>query len=176
MHSPPHVGLMLWPPQFKPIRSFASFQDNGQILSSKQSPLIMAWPHFPFLLSPCLISNPPHPFPSPWTVPWISLSSLKTPYLFTRWCLCSLSGLRIWHRRELWSRPAATALIRPLSWDPPYAVGAALEKDKKKKKKRTSPKLASNVEVTLTVVGGVFHFYYPSWKDSSTLLSLLWGK
>ena len=35
----------------------------------------------------------------------------------------------------LWCRPAATALIRPLAWEPPYAVGAALEKDQKKKKK-----------------------------------------
>ena len=34
----------------------------------------------------------------------------------------------------LWHRPAATALIRPLGWEPPYAAGAALEKPKKKKK------------------------------------------
>ena len=33
----------------------------------------------------------------------------------------------------LWCRPAATALIGPLAWEPPYATGAALEKDKKKK-------------------------------------------
>ena len=30
----------------------------------------------------------------------------------------------------LWCRPAATALIRPQAWEPPYAVGAALEKAK----------------------------------------------
>ena len=35
----------------------------------------------------------------------------------------------------LWRRPAATALIRPLAWEPPYATGAAL-KDKKTKKKK----------------------------------------
>ena len=37
----------------------------------------------------------------------------------------------------LWHRPAATALIRPLAWEPPYALGAALkgQKDQKKKKK-----------------------------------------
>ena len=34
----------------------------------------------------------------------------------------------------LWHRLAATALIRPLAWEPPYAAGAALKKDKKKKK------------------------------------------
>ena len=36
----------------------------------------------------------------------------------------------------LWCRPAATALIRPLAWEPPYAPGAAQisKKDQKKKK------------------------------------------
>ena len=46
----------------------------------------------------------------------------------------SLSGLRIQWCRELWCRPAAVALIRPLAWEPPYAMGAALKKIKKKKK------------------------------------------
>ena len=37
----------------------------------------------------------------------------------------------------LWCRPVATALIRPLAWGPPHAMGAALKggKDQKKKKK-----------------------------------------
>ena len=30
----------------------------------------------------------------------------------------------------LWRRLAATALIRPLAWEPPYASGVALEKTK----------------------------------------------
>ena len=36
----------------------------------------------------------------------------------------------------LWWRPAATALIRPLAWEHPYATGAALkiQKDERKKK------------------------------------------
>ena len=50
----------------------------------------------------------------------------------------------IGHRRGLdpvllwlWPRPAATAPIRPQAWEPPYAMGAALkrQKDQKKKKK-----------------------------------------
>ena len=60
--------------------------------------------------------------------------------------LASLSGLRIWHCCELcvghrfdldlmllwlWCRLAAVAPIRPLTWEPPYALGVALEKDKK---------------------------------------------
>ena len=36
----------------------------------------------------------------------------------------------------LWSRPVATAPIRPLAWDPTYAAGAALKRQKTKKKKR----------------------------------------
>ena len=32
-------------------------------------------------------------------------------------------------------RPAATALIRPPAWEPPYAAGAALKSKKKKKQK-----------------------------------------
>ena len=32
----------------------------------------------------------------------------------------------------LWRRPAATAPIQPLAWEPPYAAGAALKDDKKK--------------------------------------------
>ena len=31
--------------------------------------------------------------------------------------------------------PAVTAPIRPLAWEPPYASGAALKRQKKKKKK-----------------------------------------
>ena len=33
----------------------------------------------------------------------------------------------------LWHGPAATAPVGPLAWEPSYAVGAALEKKKKKK-------------------------------------------
>ena len=30
----------------------------------------------------------------------------------------------------LWCRPAETALIRPLAWEPPYVAGAALKTQK----------------------------------------------
>ena len=32
----------------------------------------------------------------------------------------------------LWYRPAATAPIQPLAWEPPYAMGSALKKRKKR--------------------------------------------
>ena len=49
----------------------------------------------------------------------------------------------------LWRRPVAIALIGPLAWKPPYAVGAALEKAKRqkreKKKKRQESCLISRL-------------------------------
>ena len=48
----------------------------------------------------------------------------------------SIPGLAQWVKDLallwLWCRPVATAPIRPLAWEPPYAAGAALEKAKKK--------------------------------------------
>ena len=35
----------------------------------------------------------------------------------------------------LWCRPAATAPIQPLAWEPPYAAGAALKSKERKRKK-----------------------------------------
>ena len=35
----------------------------------------------------------------------------------------------------LWCGPAATALIHPLAWELPYAVGAALKRRGEKKKR-----------------------------------------
>ena len=66
------------------------------------------------------------------------------------WSLASLGGWRIQHCCELWCRYrrdsdlallwlwhklAATALIRPLAREPPYAAGVALKKRQKKKRK-----------------------------------------
>ena len=63
--------------------------------------------------------------------------------------LALFSGLRIRHcfycgvgsRRSsdpvwLWHRPAAVTPIGPLAWEIPYALGAALKGQKKKKKKK----------------------------------------
>ena len=46
----------------------------------------------------------------------------------------SIPGLAQWVKDqrccELWCRPAATAPIGPLAWEAPYAVGAALKRQK----------------------------------------------
>ena len=47
-------------------------------------------------------------------------------------CRCGSVPSLLW----LWCRPAATAPIRLLAWEPPYAAGAASEMAKRQKKKR----------------------------------------
>ena len=40
----------------------------------------------------------------------------------------------------LWCRPVAADLIRPLTWEPPYAAGMALKRKKKKERKEKRKK------------------------------------
>ena len=47
-------------------------------------------------------------------------------------CRCDSDLVLLW----LWCRPAAIALIRPLAWELPYAAGAALKSNKRKKERR----------------------------------------
>ena len=51
----------------------------------------------------------------------------------------SIPGLAQWVKDTalpwLWCKLAAAALIRPVAWEPPCAMGVALEKTKKKKKR-----------------------------------------
>ena len=55
-----------------------------------------------------------------------------------------IPGLHQWLKDPvllwLWCRQAAIALILPLSWELPHAVGVALKKEKKKKKERKKRK------------------------------------
>jgi len=55
-------------------------------------------------------------------------------------CRLGLDLALLW----LWSRLTATALIRPLAWEPPYAWSAAL-KGQKTKKKRKTPQCRINI-------------------------------
>ena len=53
-------------------------------------------------------------------------------------CRRSLDAALLW----LWRTLAATAPIRPLAWESPYALKAALEKAKRQKKKKKNYKAA----------------------------------
>ena len=63
----------------------------------------------------------------------------------------SISGLAQWVMDRalpwLWHRPAATAPIRPLAWEPPCAAGVALKISKTKQNK--TKKLGSIVIETV---------------------------
>ena len=48
---------------------------------------------------------------------------------------------------SLWCRPAATAPIRPLAWEPPCALGAAPKRQKEKKENAQSHSSLSNTLV-----------------------------
>ena len=54
--------------------------------------------------------------------------------------LALLNELRIWRCRELWCRLAVTAPTGSLAWEPPYATGAALKRQKTKTKTKTKTK------------------------------------
>ena len=58
------------------------------------------------------------------------LSGLRIPHCRKLWCrLQMLLGLALlW----LWCRLAATVPMWPLAWEPPYATGASLKRQKKK--------------------------------------------
>ena len=59
-------------------------------------------------------------------------------------------------------RPAATALIRPLAWEPPYATSAALKRQKNKTKKYLlviPPLLKFRLEKVLEVIKNIKNTY-----------------
>jgi len=55
----------------------------------------------------------------------------------------------------LWCRPAATVLIQPLAWEPPYASDAAL---KRPKKEPLHTKLRAGKECSLVAQPSQFSF------------------
>ena len=68
----------------------------------------------------------------------------------------------------LWCRPAATALIRALAWEPPYAEGVALENAKRqnnKKFKKIKETLLSQPEFNLLHKREVLHLFFEVKKE-----------
>ena len=50
-------------------------------------------------------------------------------------CRLGLDFTLLW----LWCRPATTALIQPLGWEPPRAAGMAQKRKRKKEKRKVLP-------------------------------------
>ena len=90
----------------------------------------------------------------------------------------------------LWPRPVATAVIRPLAWEPPYAKGVALEKKAKRQKKKIPTKtveisayafILSNFisDILSSVIGCKYTFesyvFLINWPLLISLLPLISG-
>ena len=72
--------------------------------------------------------------------------------------------LRTWRCCELWCRPATTAHIWPLAWEPPYATSVALKKKGKKKERETEPKICKD---------SIRRGCYPSYMSKSSMPYLI---
>ena len=68
-----------------------------------------------------------------WVRSLASLSGLSISCCHELWCRSKMQLPLLW----LWYRPAATAPVRPLAWEPPCTVGAALGVALKGQKKIT---------------------------------------
>ena len=68
-------------------------------------------------------------------------------------CRCGSDLVLLW----LWCRPAATTLIQPLAWEPPYAAGVALEKAKRQQQKNSPWDLVSGTrgQTTSNLIHGI---------------------
>ena len=78
----------------------------------------------------------------------------------------------------LWRRPGAIARIRPLAWEPPYAVSTALKRQKKKKVHReVFPLLFSGrecVEFMLLLIFQIF-LSFPFCLKNDHVVILSWS-
>ena len=69
----------------------------------------------------------------------------------------------------LWHRPEAVAPIRPLAWEPPYAVGVALKRQKDKKEIFSNLKLQGKETIQISIseklnyIRCLLRTSHPSW-------------
>ena len=102
----------------------------------------------------------------------------------------SIPGLTWWVKGPaslwLWYRKVATALIRPLAWEPPYAASVALKKQKKKRVQYLKhPAMLYHVtrkgclrvrpqSLETTFLYGIFHDEGLWGRCATCLIGLLW--
>ena len=64
---------------------------------------------------------------------------------------CGSGLMLLW----LWHRLVAAAPVRPLAWEPPYAVGVALKIQKKTKNKKTTKKTKLQANIPMITDGKI---------------------
>ena len=82
---------------------------------------------------------------------------------------CSSDPKLLW----LWCRLAAVAPIQPLAWEPPYAVGAALkrQKTKKKKKQKTNKQKKPQTKTKQKTSGTQFLHFHQQYEQSKAFFA-----
>ena len=71
--------------------------------------------------------------------------------------LALLSGLRIQSCHELWCRLQTQLHIRPLVWEPPYAVSVASKKERKQERKKARKQARKNERKKEGILGFIMH-------------------
>ena len=154
-----------WIPDVSNLRSKSNFWSFLQLCSS----------HSPMHLSKQQFHSSSCIGPKPWDHHWL-FSHIPNPIFKKQNLGVPAHGtvgqgpnFRSSHQGTLETNPtrnmAATALIWPLAWEPPYAAGAALKRKKDKKKKKKEPNCSP-----LSHCGGVGSIPGPmQWVKGSTL-------
>ena len=90
------------------------------------------------------------------------LSGLRIQCCRELWCSlqCGSDPALLW----LWCRPPATAPLRPLAWEPPYASGAAQEMAKRQRKKEYFLKVPFHL---IPYTPGEYFFLFNSYETNN---------
>ena len=70
-------------------------------------------------------------------------------------CRLGLDPAWLW----LWRRPVAIAQIRPLAWEPPYAVGAAQETAKRQNNNNNKTKPSILTALSLVLLPSLYLYF-----------------
>ena len=99
-----------------------------------------------------------------WVQSLASLSGLRIQLCCELWCKSQtcLGCILLWP----WCRLADAAPIRPLTWEPPYAVDVALRSERKKKYARTAMQVFFSTEHTPHQNGRVSQTWYHSYHSA----------
>ena len=101
--------------------------------------------------------------PWPFSVGWGSGVSVSCGVIHRR----GSDPVLLW----LWHRLVATASIRPLAWEPPYAVGAALQKAKKTKNQFNYVTISSVIHYVL-LAHYCLSLHLSRYSETTVIMSL----
>ena len=123
----PAAVAPIWPLAWEPpYATDVAFKKNAKQQQQKRKQTLRSSPHGSAVTNSTVIHEDGGLIPG--LTRWIKGSGVAVS--------CGVGHRLSWNLMLpwLWHRPAATALMRPLAWEPPYAVGSGLPPPKKKTK------------------------------------------